>query len=223
LSNKWAEKGAYVVKSGDTLYSIAWQAGMEVQQLASLNQLQAPFKIYAGQKLHFKAKNKMAASFLSELSSKPKQNTEISTASTGRKESSLISAPLSHPASLALARWNWPVKGKILQNFGQGPNKGIDISGQAGTLVRASAKGQVVYSGSGLRGYGNLVIIKHDNDFLSAYGHNRLLKVREGEEVKQGQIIAEMGHYDDSAMLHFEIRHKGKPVNPLRYLPKNQN
>ena len=111
--------------------------------------------------------------------------------------------------------------GAVVSTFSNGQTKGIDIAGQLGDAVQASAGGRVVYAGAGLRGYGKLVIIKHDADFLSAYAHNRSLLVKEGQTVTKGQRIAELGNTDaDRPKLHFEIRRRGKPVDPLKYLPK---
>lgn len=122
-------------------------------------------------------------------------------------------------ASSPAAEWMWPATGKLLASFSKN-SKGVKISGQAGQPIFASAAGEVVYSGHGLRGYGNLIIIKHDNTFLSAYAHNSKLLVKEGEAVVKGQKIAEMGNTDtDTIQLHFEIRKNGKPVDPLEYLP----
>jgi lipoprotein NlpD len=117
--------------------------------------------------------------------------------------------------------WLWPVNGSIIQHFtGKNGNNGLDISGRKGTRVRAAADGVVVYAGSGLRGYGQLLIIQHNDVFLSAYAHNQALLVSEGATVKSGQTVAEMGDTDaESPRLHFEIRRDGKPVNPLHYLP----
>ena len=119
----------------------------------------------------------------------------------------------------SVADWIWPTSGKLLASFSKN-SKGVKISGQAGQPILASAAGEVVYSGHGLRGYGNLIIIKHDNTYLSAYAHNSKLLVKEGEAVVKGQKIAEMGNTDtDTIQLHFEIRKNGKPVDPLEYLP----
>ncbi|MDY0013477.1 MAG: peptidoglycan DD-metalloendopeptidase family protein [Rhodocyclaceae bacterium] len=116
--------------------------------------------------------------------------------------------------------WLWPANGKVISGFADGAGKGVDIAGKLGDPVLATAAGKVVYAGSGLRGYGKLVIIKHDDSFLSAYAHNRLLLVNEGQSVAKGQKIAEMGSTDtDRPKLHFEIRRQGKPVDPLKYLP----
>jgi lipoprotein NlpD len=117
--------------------------------------------------------------------------------------------------------WMWPSDGKIVATFDEGKNKGIDIAGRAGQQVMAAGTGKVMYAGSGIRGYGNLVIVKHSNSLLSAYAHNRSIVVKEGQSVNKGQVIAEMGDSDaDSVKLHFEIRQQGKPVDPSRFLPK---
>lgn len=140
-------------------------------------------------------------------------NTKIETAP--QPETSKADIPTSH----SIAEWIWPTTGKLLSSFSKN-SKGVKISGQAGQPIMASAAGEVVYSGHGLRGYGNLIIIKHNNTFLSAYAHNSRLLVKEGEAVAKGQKIAEMGNTDtDMTQLHFEIRKHGKPVDPLEYLP----
>ena len=116
--------------------------------------------------------------------------------------------------------WMWPSDGRIVATFDEGRNKGIDIAGKAGQQVVAAGSGKVMYAGSGIRGYGNLVIVKHSNSLLSAYAHNRKIVVKEGDNVAKGQVIAEMGDSDaDSVKLHFEIRQQGKPVDPSRFLP----
>jgi lipoprotein NlpD len=116
--------------------------------------------------------------------------------------------------------WMWPSDGKIIATFDEGKNKGIDIAGKPGQQVMAAGAGKVMYAGSGIRGYGNLVIVKHSNSLLSAYAHNRSIVVKEGQNVNKGQVIAEMGDSDaDSVKLHFEIRQQGKPVDPSRFLP----
>ncbi|HHQ4479513.1 TPA: peptidoglycan DD-metalloendopeptidase family protein, partial [Aeromonas veronii] len=119
--------------------------------------------------------------------------------------------------------WHWPAKGRIVEGFSvaeQG-NKGIDIAGQKGQPVYAASSGKVVYAGSALRGYGKLIILKHDDDYLSAYAHNDELRVKEGDSVKGGSVIANMGSTDaPDVRLHFEIRYRGKSINPMSYLPK---
>lgn len=134
-----------------------------------------------------------------------------------------LPAALPEPArtEAATSGWIWPAAGKLIGGFSETQNKGVDISGQLGDPVLAAAPGRVVYAGEGLRGYGRLVIIKHEQDFLSAYAHNNQLLVKEGDVVKQGQKIAEVGKTDaDKPKLHFEIRKHGKPVDPLQYLPE---
>jgi len=116
--------------------------------------------------------------------------------------------------------WMWPSEGKVIATFDEGKNKGVDIAGKAGQHVVAAGAGKVMYAGSGIRGYGNLVIVKHSNSLLSAYAHNRSIVVKEGQSVTKGQMIAEMGDSDaDSVKLHFEIRQQGKPVDPSKFLP----
>jgi lipoprotein NlpD len=117
-------------------------------------------------------------------------------------------------------QWQWPAPGKVIENFDETRNKGLDIAGNDGDPVAAAGDGEVVYVGSALRGYGNLVIVKHNDEFISAYAHNRQILVKQGQAVKRGQRIAEFGRSDaERIKLHFEIRRHGKPVDPLRYLP----
>jgi len=132
----------------------------------------------------------------------------------------LVAAPaLAGPDDERLS-WMWPSEGKVIAIFDEGKNKGIDIAGKAGQQVMAAGAGKVMYAGSGIRGYGNLVIVKHSNSLLSAYAHNRSIVVKEGQSVRKGQLIAEMGNSDaDAVKLHFEIRQQGKPVDPSKFLP----
>jgi len=144
-----------------------------------------------------------------------------------------VPAPAAAPAAGSLAAgstvtasddeklsWMWPSNGRIIATFDEGRNKGIDIAGRLGQQVMAASSGKVMYAGSGIRGYGNLVIVKHSNSLLSAYAHNRSIVVKEGQNVTKGQVIAEMGESDtDTVKLHFEIRQQGKPVDPSRFLP----
>jgi lipoprotein NlpD len=152
------------------------------------------------------------------------------TAAPGPANAAVPEKPASAPASPSApganeVSWAWPAPGKVIANFSEGGNgaeatKGIDIAGKTGDPVLAAAEGKVVYVGNGLRGYGNLVIVKHTTDFLSAYAHNSRILVKEGQTVKRGQKIAEFGDSDaDQPKLHFEVRHQGKPTDPLKYLP----
>jgi len=153
----------------------------------------------------------------------------------GKAEGSVKPAPAPSPAVTAAPpatasaaasaddeklSWMWPSDGRVIATFDEGKNKGVDIAGKAGQQVVAAGAGKVMYAGSGIRGYGNLVIVKHSNSLLSAYAHNRTIVVKEGQSVTKGQMIAEMGDSDaDSVKLHFEIRQQGKPVDPSRFLP----
>ncbi|MBC7859342.1 MAG: peptidoglycan DD-metalloendopeptidase family protein, partial [Burkholderiaceae bacterium] len=134
-----------------------------------------------------------------------------------------VAAPAATAAALSeedRLTWIWPSDGKVVATFDEGKNKGIDIAGKAGQSVLAAGAGKVMYAGSGIRGYGNLVIVKHSNNLLSAYAHNRSILVKEGQSVNRGQTIAEMGDSDtDAVKLHFEIRQQGKPVDPSKFLP----
>ncbi len=193
----------YRVRPGDTLYSIARRSGHHYRDLARWNRIRPPYIIHVGQLLRLKPRSRVKAA---------------AKAKTGK-------APSRHPKKIAKKNlkisFRWPLRGVIVRNFIQTGRKGIDIAAAPGTPVRAAASGKVVYSGDGLVGYGNLVIIKHGETYLSAYGNNRRLRVREGQRVKSGQTIAEVGRGNDGrAVLHFEIRRNGDPVDPLRYLPK---
>jgi lipoprotein NlpD len=221
LSARTSEHRAtqHIVTRGDTLGSIAFRYGLGYRRLAAWNRIQPPYTIYPGQRIRLTAPaaNRVprpAGPSRGVIESRPSRPAASKSHRASRKQSS--ARP---PADL---RWQWPTRGKLLRRFdpkGVG-KKGIDIAGRAGQPIRAAADGKVVYAGSGLKGYGRLIIVKHNKNFLSAYAHNRSLTAREGERVKQGQPIAEMG--DSGAkrtMLHFEIRHHGKAVDPLRYLP----
>lgn len=188
----------YTVKKGDTLYSIGFRSGHGYKRLAAWNKIRSPYKIHQGQKIKL----------FRGTASKKVRNKKISNISTNNKK-------------VLRLYWRWPVRGKLLRSFYGAGNKGIDIAGYVGKKIRAAESGIVVYSGSGLVGYGNLLIIKHNYLYLSAYAHNRRLLVKEGDKVKKGQLIAEMGvGVNAKPALHFEIRKNGKSVNPISYLPK---
>ncbi|WP_269459379.1 peptidoglycan DD-metalloendopeptidase family protein [Candidatus Nitrosoglobus terrae] len=213
----------YTVKPGDTLYTIGWAYGLDYKNLASWNEIDSPYTIYVGQKLRLTS--------LSEDPLKhqgaPKLKQRIDNNNVEIQPKLATRPPLNkiQPTSSKkhLISWRWPTEGKIIQSFSNTTldRKGIDIVGQLGQPVVAAADGEVVYSGMGLPRYGKLIIIKHNNSFLSAYAHNRLLVTEEGSLVKGGQKIAEMGRSGtDQVKLHFEIRYNGQPVDPLNYLPK---
>ena len=249
----------YIVKKGDTLYSIAFRYGMDYRQLAALNGIGSHYSIYPGQPLRLKpATVPSKESIVRDSSivapkpiitstrqtvaankpvSKPKPQSQTATKtpikSTAKPSSSTAKPPVKttttnkkpeiKTTSSGKIYWKWPTNGKVLNTFKTSGviNKGIDIAGSRGLAIKAAASGKVVYAGNGLLGYGNLVIIDHNQQFLSAYAHNSRVLVKENDMVKTGQKIAEMGSSGaDRVMLHFEIRRDGKPVDPLRYLPK---
>lgn len=197
---------AYTVQKGDTLYSIAWAFSLDFRDLAAINNLAPPYDIHVGQKLFMSAPAAPRTAIQYYPSYKKVPHTTVTYTSSVR--SSRI-------------YWQWPARGRLVSGFSLAPggNRGIDITGTLGEPVLAAAAGKVVYSGSGLRGYGNLIIIKHNDNFLSAYAYNKKLLVKEGAFVKTGQQIALMGRNNaGQVMLHFEIRINGKPVNPLGFL-----
>lgn len=237
---------SYKVQRGDTLYSIAFRAGKDVRQLAAINGIASPYTIYPNQTLRLSGKPALAHTkpVKKPATTKVAKNTNKNNSSQTKSNSSVkpvkAVAPKNQKGYVQVAQdknnktanitlngnlvqWQWPVKGKIISGFShqQQGNKGIDISGREGDRVNAAASGQVVYAGNALRGYGNLIIIKHNDDYLSAYAHNRKLLVTEKQMVTAGQRIAELGSTDATdARLHFEIRFRGSSVDPLKYLPQ---
>lgn len=219
----------HVVRRGDTLYAIAWRYGYDYRQLAQWNGIRPPYVIYPGQRLRLGAGTGRPASPGAQPggSSKPtvgKTARQTAPSRTEKPKDGSASRPVVSvpPNRSDRIVWQWPADGKIVRAFDseQPGRKGVAIAGRLGQPVRAAAPGKVVYSGSGLVGYGQLIIVKHNETYLSAYGFNRKLLVQEEDEVRGGQVIAEMGtNGTDGPMLHFEIRSNGKPVDPLRYLP----
>lgn len=228
-----ATAGAYRVQRGDTLYSIAFRFGWDWKALAARNQIAPPYLIRPGQVIRFDGQQ-AAPQIVRTAPPVIPRNPPI--VSQPPRVVPPVSAPVvvapppaSKPPSPPVAPpkvvggWAWPASGAVLSRFASNGslNKGIDIAGELGQPVLAASDGSVVYAGSGLRGYGELVIIKHNDIYVSAYGHNRRLLVKEGQRVKAGQAIAEMGSTGtDRVKLHFEIRRQGKPVDPLQYLPR---
>lgn len=191
------KNGMYRVGAGETLYSIAWRYGLDYRYLANLNHIAPPFHLVAGQRIY--------------LSNRSLKTGKITPAKN-------ITHQVEQELNQPVAFWHCPARGPIMGTFSTF-NKGVNIGGRMGSPIYATAAGQVVYSGNGLRGYGNLIIIKHNNAYLSAYAHNSRVLVKEGQRVKSGQKIAEMGNTSaHQTMLHFEIRRNGQPVNPLTYL-----
>lgn len=237
----------YTVQKGETLFAIAFDYGLDYHELAELNNIQDPNRIQAGQQIRLfpggagaapgiatqrsliKEQPKVSKYAYSEAAVAKAQGRPDDAVRTARVESkTLVEAkPETKVANSAASEggddaleWSMPTQGKLVGRFSETDNrKGIEIAGQLGQPVFASAPGKVVYSGSGLRGYGKLLIIKHNNTYLSAYAHNDQLLVKEGQTVTRGQKIAEMGNTDsDQVALHFEVRRFGKPVDPADYL-----
>ncbi|WP_323118751.1 peptidoglycan DD-metalloendopeptidase family protein [Burkholderia alba] len=227
--------GFYRVKPGDTLYRIALENGQNYRDIATWNNLTNPNQIEVDQLLRVAPPGANATAGAAGVATAPIAGAAVQTAplSSGPavppiygSGSSATSAPPAAAASDTGAAaggavsFAWPVRGPLLNTFDDAKNKGVNIGGAAGDPVKAAADGRVVYAGNGLRGYGNLIIVKHDATYLTAYAHNRALMVKEGDAVTKGQKIAEMGNSDsDRVMLHFEVRRQGKPVDPLKYLP----
>lgn len=216
----------HIVAKGETLYSIAWRYNLDYRKLARANAIAPNFRIYPGQRLLLKESVVRPKTPPVKVVKQSKKQPKKPKAQPPRskKETPKVAKKIIPKKSSKLKRWVWPAKGKLLAGFqsNSGLNKGIDIKGNLEQPVVAAAAGKIVYSGDGLRGYGKLVIVKHNEKYLSAYAHNHRLLVKEGAFVKQGQKIAEMGSTGtDAVKLHFEIRYDGKPVNPLKYLPKN--
>ncbi len=234
LKNK-IKSTEYIVKKGETLYSIAWRSDIDVRSIALLNSISAPYKIFPGQKIFLSKKTAQASK--NKSSSETLQNSQHKVikkpvASNKKQEYGEIvrgqktnKKPANKQGSFSqkVKQWKWPASGKLIARFStkkQG-NKGIDIAGSRNSSVKAAADGKVVYAGDVLRGYGQLVIVKHNEDYLSAYAHNDHILVKEQQAVKAGQVIAKMGDTDaERVMLHFEVRFRGKSVNPLKYLPR---
>lgn len=210
------EQGAiyYRVQRGDTLYSIAWRYDLDFKHVAQLNDLDASSSIYPGQVLVLQAPRGTAQSRATRA--RPPASKPVASGTTTAR------APVSDTAD-PLPQFLWATDGEVVARFDSGrlDRQGIDIAGRLGQPVVAASAGKVVYSGNGLPDYGNLVIIKHNNTYLSAYAHNDRVYVKEGAYVKSGQRIADMGQTGtDRPILHFQIRKNGHPVDPLKYLPK---
>ncbi len=194
------ERSYYVSQEGDTLFSIAWAFDKDFRELAYYNHLDDDAKLSAGQKIYLVPKRAIKEKW--------------------QKEEHL---PQKRPKVFVKTRWLWPTKGHVVRYFSPTHHqKGLNIRGTLGQAIFASKSGRVAYSGDGLRGYGNLIILKHPGNYLSAYGFNSRNLVKEGQYIKAGKKIAEMGKYGlKKGMLHFEIRYKGRPINPLKLLPSH--
>ena len=217
--------GYYTVKPGDTMIRIGLETGQNWRDIARWNGLENPNLIEVGQVLRIT----VPVSESAQAFARPVVPGSVLTAPVAPSSAARPAAfppvngsapPTASSGSDEDVGWIWPAQGTLVAGFDEAKNKGLDISGSAGDPVVASADGRVVYSGAGLRGYGNLIILKHNNTFLTAYAHNKTLLVKEDQTVKRGQKIAEMGNSDsEKVKLHFEIRRQGKPVDPAKYLP----
>lgn len=199
----------YRVQRGDTLHGIAWQHGTDYRSIARWNGLRPPYRIYPGQTLRLVAPAQVRTP---PPPTPPKARNRVETKP----------APAKPEVQRGLS-WTWPANGEVVSTFKSGEplRSGIRIAGRDGDRIVAAEAGRVVYSGSGLIGYGRLIIVKHNDNYLSAYGHNRKILVEEGDQVTKGQKIAEMGSATNGdPLLHFEIRRDGKPVDPLPRLPR---
>lgn len=225
---------AYTVQRGDTLYSIAFRYGLDYRKLGAANGISAPYTIYPGQRLQLK---EAAVPAPASRSAQPRAPVESSSSKTSSKTAAKpapvtktspepATKPTSSKSTAAstsgpVSSWRWPSTGPVVRKYSSTVHKGIDIGGKRGDAVVAVAGGQVVYAGTGIVGLGELIIVKHNEVYLSAYGHNDRLLVSEGDAVKAGQNIAVKGSSGtDSVRLHFEIRKEGKPIDPLRLLPR---
>jgi lipoprotein NlpD len=240
LSKKTANPNSgttYIVAKGDTLFSIAWYTNKDYKTLARINNIKAPYRIYPKQVLSLVERRQKTVTYNPKPSKKAAktQKSESNRTKTyiavdhkkkqAYGDSTNIAQKDSVDSSGAID-WQWPSTGNVISRFSltEKGNKGIDLAGKLGSPILATADGKVVYTGNALRGYGNLVIVKHNEDYLSAYAHNDEILVKEQQRVQTGQTIARMGNSGaQRTKLHFEIRYQGKSVDPLRYLPKHNN
>lgn len=221
--------GYYTVKPGDTLIRIGLETGQNWRDIVRWNNIDNPNVIEVGQVLRVAPPGVAVppdgvavARPVTQPSANPASGTPTQAASAAKPATAAgpASAPAAAPSGEDEVAWIWPTNGTLLAGFDEVKNKGLDIGGKAGEPILAAGDGRVVYAGAGLRGYGNLIILKHNNTFLTAYAHNQTLLVKEDQTVRKGQKIAEMGNSDaDRVKLHFEIRRQGKPVDPAQYLP----
>ncbi|MGM0570776.1 peptidoglycan DD-metalloendopeptidase family protein [Marinobacter sp.] len=223
--------GRHVVERGETLYSIAWRYGRDYRELGDANSIDPPYRIHPGQVIRLDLRGEVPAG-APKLASSPQAPRKAAPPKPAPKPQPAPKVTRKPDTSVDVSRqtqtvsninWRWPHVGTVIAKFSTSGkvNKGIDIAGNSGDPVKAAADGSVVYAGNGLLGYGNLIIINHNEHYLSAYAHNRRILVEEGQDVKQGETIAELGSTGtDGNKLHFEIRRNGNPVDPMPYLPR---
>ena len=232
FGNQKSVSGYYRVKSGDTLFSIAFKYGLNYKAVAALNNIPAPYVIYPKQKIRLTGEAKTVNSPVkkSAKTSTKLKNTPINTVKSNKKQSTVNiknqttkTASNSKRYSKKALNWVWPVSGEVIKGFSNKgvSSKGIDIKGKKNGKVVSASDGIVVYAGNGLIGYGNLVIVKHSDEYLSAYAYNQEILVKEQQSVKAGQKLAIIGGKGaQRSLLHFEVRKDGQPINPLKVLPK---
>ena len=219
--------GYYTVKPGDAVIRIGLETGQNWRDIVRWNNLTSPYTIEIGQVLRVappvNTDPLVASRPVAPGTAAATAGTAGATAAASAARPATATGTAATPAASAGEddiAWIWPAQGTLVAGFDEAKNKGFDIAGKAGDAVIAAADGRVVYAGEGLRGYGKLIILKHNNTFLTAYAHNQALMIKEDQSVKKGQKIAEMGNSDaDRVKLHFEIRRQGKPVDPAKYLP----
>ena len=229
---KLEEGKPYTVVRGDTLYSIAFRLGIDFRELAARNNIQPPYMIKVGQRLRTAKPAPQPAKKAPKVAVKtppppekvkksaPKQS-KVTRVTKPSLQSQSPSASVNK--SQSVSRWRWPSAGNVIRTFSSNRHKGIDIAGKRGDPVKAVAAGKVVYAGTGVTGYGSLLIIKHNETYLSAYGHNERLLVSENMKIEAGQQIATMGSSGtDTVKLHFELRRRGQPIDPLTVLPRRR-
>lgn len=224
--------GYYRVKSGDTLFSIAFKYGLNYKELASLNRIPAPYVIYPKQKIRLSSKVKTVKQTVkkSTANSQKAKTTPTKVVKSNKKQTTvnnknqIVKTPSNTKTKSKKAlNWVWPVSGDVIKGFSNKgvSSKGIDIKGKKNGKVVSASDGIVVYAGNGLIGYGNLVIVKHSDEYLSAYAYNQEILVKEQQSVKAGQKLAIIGGKgSQTSLLHFEVRKDGQPINPLKVLPK---
>ena len=229
VATKPDDKDYYTVQRGDTLYSIALEHGADYREVADWNGLDDPTRIYVGQQLRVTEPPSRAGVQVGAVRSQSRIEARPLGGGPARTEAAAAARPKPEPSAapeaaarpgVAASDFIWPAKGKVIAGFAQPRSKGIDIDGKPGDPIVAAAGGRVTYTGSGIPGLGKLVVIKHDNGFITVYAHNRDILVKEQQAVARGQKIAELGATDsDRPKLHFQIRRGASPVDPMRYLP----
>ena len=225
----------YQVQRDETLYSIAFRYGLDYRKVAAANSIPPPYTIYPGQTIYLKEVTPVPVPAPARRAATPPKSTSTPTpkpapvpvkkpvqkTTTVTRTPSSTAAKSSSYAGRAVNAWRWPTSGRVTRGYSSSVHKGIDISGKRGDAIVAVAAGKVVYAGTGIVGFGELLIVKHNEVYLSAYGHNDRLLVAEGDTVRAGQKIAEKGSSGtDTVKLHFEIRKEGKPIDPQRLLPR---